>query len=588
MLVYGDCRRIDSARRVITALRARLARRPTSGSVAAREWATNLLIETGELIQGLLDALGARDETSCAAAPDDLLRDLALDVARLYLATEPEIAARVPPPAHTVRSVERALARLARSNLPAQVEIRAPEGYAYYAVYPVLYAMAARELEAWDCSWVVLGIRSIGTSLGAVVAAAAGTDQLYFLRPTGPPFRRVVSFDPSLEQALVAHERLAHYAVVDEGPGLSGSSFGAVADWLQRHGVSSGRIHFFPSHAGDLGPQASAPHRARWKRAHRCYCAFETYFDEARLRSAVFDGLPGEIRDISAGRWRPDVYPDPAAWPPVHPGLERRKYLLRSKAHTRVAKFVGLGAYGRAQVERALLLHDRGFIPEPLAYRNGFLISTWHGAATALDHASVARDVWLARAGRYLAFLASSPRVASAGASPEELLNMACINIGEALGREAATFFENRWRGRLGIVAAASAPVAIDGRLHPWEWLALPDGRLLKADALEHHADHGLVGCQDLAWDLAGLRIEHALTAFEYEQLLETLAETSSYRSHREKETFFACCYLAYQMGYYALAADAADDAAEQRRSWGRRDFYADHLRDLLERGLQP
>jgi hypothetical protein len=584
MLVYGDCRRVDSPRRLALALRTRSRARPT-GRSAVREWATTLLIDSGELVQGLLDAQDVR----AGDAGDDrssVCRDLALGAARLFLVAERD--GRGAAFDDAIDSIDRALARFAGPDLPAEVEIHVPEGYAYYAVYPALYALAAENLRVWGNQWVVFGVRSIGTSLGAVVAAVLKTDALYFVRPRGPPFRRTLPFHRELEQALSSFERQAHYAIVDEGPGLSGSSFGAVADWLQRHGVSSGRLHFLPSHAGELGPQASEPHRERWKRADRCHFAYESYFDEARLRSVVFDGAQGEISDISAGRWRAERFADSAEWPAIHAGLERRKYLLRENGSTFIAKFVGLGSYGRAQFERALLLHRHGFVPEPLAYRDGFLISAWHDTATAIQSTPEQREAWLARAAQYLTLLGSLCRVRKSNASLEELLHMASVNIGEGLGRHAAELVEARWRGCLGAIATACVPVAIDGRMHPWEWLVLRDGRLLKADALEHHADHGLVGCQDLAWDLAGLRTEHAMTACEYERMLAVLADASCYRPQPEKEAFFACCYLAYQMGYYALAADAAEgsDPADQRRALLRRDFYANQLRDLLERKI--
>ena len=50
-------------------------------------------------------------------------------------------------------------------------------------------------------------------------------------------------------------------------------------------------------------------------------------------------------------------------------------------------------------------------------------------------------------------------------------------------------------------------PVEIDGRLHAWSYLRR-DGHLLKTDALDHHAGHDLVGCQDIAWDIVGAKIE--------------------------------------------------------------------------------
>ncbi len=55
-------------------------------------------------------------------------------------------------------------------------------------------------------------------------------------------------------------------------------------------------------------------------------------------------------------------------------------------------------------------------------------------------------------------------------------------------------------------------PVAIDGKLHAWEWLVRLDGALIKSDAYDHHASHDLVGCQDTAWDIVGAAVELELT----------------------------------------------------------------------------
>ena len=88
----------------------------------------------------------------------------------------------------------------------------------------------------------VIGIRSIGTGLAALVAAALGAKPPVTVRPTGHPFRREVSSGPSLHGGAYRGSH-APYAIVDEGPGLSGSSFGAVADWLEARGVAGARAH---------------------------------------------------------------------------------------------------------------------------------------------------------------------------------------------------------------------------------------------------------------------------------------------------------------------------------------------------------
>jgi hypothetical protein len=57
--------------------------------------------------------------------------------------------------------------------------------------------------------------------------------------------------------------------VVDEGPGLSGSSMAAAAAALAGAGVERGRISFFPGHGGDPGSAASDTVRAWWASSRR-------------------------------------------------------------------------------------------------------------------------------------------------------------------------------------------------------------------------------------------------------------------------------------------------------------------------------
>ena len=57
-------------------------------------------------------------------------------------------------------------------ELPETVTVSVPEGFAYYALYPEMYRIAAREFarEQRPRAAVVIGIRSIGAALAAVVA----------------------------------------------------------------------------------------------------------------------------------------------------------------------------------------------------------------------------------------------------------------------------------------------------------------------------------------------------------------------------------------------------------------------------------
>src|SRR5207248_4140661 len=116
--------------------------------------------------------------------------------------------------------------------LDTPLTVKIPEGFAFYALYPEQYCLAALHWladhkTASPRRAAVVGIRSIGTTLSAVVSAALGAAgwevQRLTVRPTGHPYSR---------QAEITREELGEAVwglVVDEGPGQSGSSMAATA-----------------------------------------------------------------------------------------------------------------------------------------------------------------------------------------------------------------------------------------------------------------------------------------------------------------------------------------------------------------------
>jgi hypothetical protein len=229
MLVYGDHSDTVDARIWLEQIRERLAEARSLSGLARHSKLVGALVEAGRLEQGLADA--ERAESNQVKL---FTYELARCVVRSWESdfTEGDEFPAVP------------------SITAGAVELRVPEGFAFYAVYPEAYAAAARKLRLSGPP-LVIGIRSIGTTLGAVVAAALEAPPPLTLRPFGDPFARQVELPAELV------ERGAHYVIVDEGPGLSGSSFGAVADALEVQGVAPERIAFLSSHGGDLRRQAS-------------------------------------------------------------------------------------------------------------------------------------------------------------------------------------------------------------------------------------------------------------------------------------------------------------------------------------------
>jgi hypothetical protein len=470
-----------------------------------------------------------------------------------------------------------------------------PEGYAFYAVYPQLYWLAARRLAHAEASDVlVIGLRSIGTSLAAMVAAGARSPFLpVTVRPEGHPFERRVNFGRRLERLLLSLPSSIRYAIVDEGPGLSGSSFGAVADWLEDRGIAPERICFFPAHGNELSETAAPRHRDRWRggRQHRAE------FDELLLgrqghgSPAWFeDDVPNAklaFDDVTGGRWRALRYTDPRDWPPINPIQERRKYLYDYRGELRLAKFAGLGRYGEDLFERGRTLAQAGFGPPVRDLRQGFLIGPWLPDSHPPRPADLGdRSALVERLGDYLGFLSRTFPAAKStrGATPAALLEMSRQNTLERWGPSTAALL-NGWQAKLADLSRRARPVRTDNRLQQWEWLVLPDGRWLKADGLEHHAGHDCIGAQDLAWDIAGATIEFGLDDSEVCELERLLARHAGYHRHDDSRRFYRHCYLAFQMGSLALAAATirSSQPDEAARLFAASERYASQLKWQLE-----
>jgi hypothetical protein len=207
---------------------------------------------------------------------------------------------------------------------------------------------------------------------------------------------------------------------------------------------------------------------------------------------------------------------------------------------------------GQAKLARARTLYRAGAGPEPLGLRRGFLIERWVEGAPGLqgDRASLVEHV-----GRYLGLRALAfPAEADEGASLEDLAVMTRTNIAELLGEEAANAVPPPPR-------AKPHPIHVDGRLHAWEWITTPEGRLIKTDGLDHSCGHDLIGCQDVGWDVAGAAVEFGLEAAEVEALAAAVAAVSDRPVDPALLGFFLYAYPAFQAGLWSLAGQEAQVA---------------------------
>jgi len=305
MIVYGDHAREIETTTKLDQVGALIAASEKARAGMERHAAlVDALIAAGALAQGVADAEFQYQQL------DDDTRARRTSMA-LVLALAQSVAASWDGEPTPSLGRERILGALQRIPLPHRIVCKLAEGYAYYAVYPELYFEAARALRRAS-PVLVVGLRSIGTSLAAMVAAAIGPAQwAHTVRPFGDPFDRRVVLAPRLADQMRGIGA-SSAVVVDEGPGLSGSSFAATADCLERIGIPPSQIVFMPSHRNGPGPFAKPEHRCRWAKTRVVYEDFDRVFlttpvREHRLESWVSDliGPPLlPLEDVSAGRWR--------------------------------------------------------------------------------------------------------------------------------------------------------------------------------------------------------------------------------------------------------------------------------------------
>jgi hypothetical protein len=560
MLFYGDRVRQEPTRQAVDRLKALLAAADAGAPGLDRHAAlVTAFVAASQLFQGVADAemaaTGQDDVTPAQHAGMALLLSLARSIGSSWRggggSSDDSVAA---------------LRHWRALRLPDEIHGKTAEGYAHYAIYPEAYLEAATARH-WTRPPRVLGLRSIGAGLAAMVAVGAGARlEPLTLRPSGPPFARQLRLSDRLRSEILSGD--APFAVVDEGPGLSGSSFGAVGDLLDAAGVARDRVTYFPSHAGQPGPHAGPVHRERWRQAQRVVADFDA--------AALGEGAPGRRldrwvadlvgpiiaprRDLSGGRWR--AVRGVAA--PATPSLERHKFLYRSPSGDWLVKFAGLGEHGATKARRAGLLAAAGFSPSVAGLRHGFLIETWLGDGRPLEPARHERRRLLDRLARYLAFRARQfPATPRDGASSADLLEMARVNSAEALGAEAGAAVIARLES-LSRTVRKGRPIAVDGRLHAWEWIELADGRLLKTDAVDHADGHDLIGCQDIAWDLAGARIELELSDDETAWLARAVERLDGGETPPARLALHGALYAAFQLGLWSVGQD--DDGENQRR----------------------
>lgn len=603
MLVYGErTREVDTSELLGSLIERGFKLKAKQPPLRHHLDLVRMLVDYGELLQGLADAADA--EKGYAQRGQSQFHQFGflpnLGSAFHHSCVSLGIVPPIKQPLNRLSTPMNAFlvaTSLDSTKLPPRLTIKTLEGFAYYSVYPEMYAQAAVNMagEQRRRQAGVVGILSMGAVLAEVVAGSLhelrALSAWGYARPHGHPFARrleLVGEQVSWFKEPIKEQR--PFAIVDEGPGLSGSSFGAMADWLEGQGLARERIVFFPSHDNPLGLQASAAHRQRWAAARKYVASFESVFIETgKLAEWVSDltGGVGELEDVGYGRWRAKLLPNVQDWPPINIQQERRKYLCRAGGRHWLLKFAGLGHYSEDKLPLARNLAAAGFIVPPIGLRHGFIVSEWLAEAKPLTNAmlpQVDRALLVDFIAAYLAHRANHfPAPAEAGATVQQLFEMMRYNTAQSIGEQYAARLD-RWQAQLGELAAAERRVLTDNKMQPWEWLLLPDGRLLKADALDHHAAHDLIGAQDVAWDLVGAITELNLSRDEAQRLLAAFAAKAGYRPTSQQLAFYTLAYSAFQVGHYTLAATAlGSEHGEAARLHEATSAWAARLGQLID-----
>ena len=556
MIVYRDQRSRSDPRQILTRLRSLTRRSGTSGP--PHDVARGMLIEAGRLEAAVADTVFLQ-----ADGTNPLTWKLRRSsVAAGHVLWHTWHANPLGSKTWWAR-LARCLDDIAEGWLPPEVEVTVPEGYAYYAVYPEMYLEAAKRCHAelGQLEAICLGLRSIGTSLSAAVAAALEelgcAVESVTLRPRGHPFSRYPSLDSELS-ILLGPRSSAHYLVVDEGPGISGSSFGGTAAMLSGWGVPDSRILLFPSWRTDGTRLQSAAAREHWPR-HR---QFSVSFEEVWLRSGRFEeSFPGDLKDVSAGAWRDEVYRSVDEYPAVQPQHERRKYLLTptiSPAIRKLLRFAGLGEHAKPKVCRAHILAEAGFGTQPELLAHGFLLQQFVPGIPATP--GQADNDLVDTTASYLAHL-SREHAAEPTVSTSSLREMIAVNVAEGLRNRSS----EKLLGSLPTGEWAERVVALDGRMQAHEWIRTASG-YLKTDAMDHHDDHFFPGTQDIAWDVAAAALELGLSQARRDRLVGRYRSLSGDWTIARRLHPYAVAYLAFRLGYCTLATTVLGDTADAHR----------------------
>ena len=435
---------------------------------------------------------------------------------------------------------------LKKVPLEGRLKVTRPEGFAFYGLHPLDYAHAAESLPLQgDSQVVVIGIRSVGSVLADIVwnqlllrYRGQRKVDVFTVRPIGHPYDRTCDLSPYKETIAAGGQ----FLIVDEGPGLSGSSFLSVGEALVRLGVKHERITFLCSRQADPARLVTPDGAERWNR-----------FKSHVVPSNHFTPEAGAI-PTAPGGWRDGSHFRDSLWPGLWTSMMPATF--RSADGRHVFEYHGLGHYGDAVRERINTLADQGFTLPATSAANGFSRTTALYGCRCSKH-DISPDI-VDRMAEYLAYRTQACALPLDSISTDGLEEVAQFNFHQATGRELGDDF----------ILPLHKPVIADAQMMPRNWFQpfRVNKVFLKLDCGTHGDNHFYPGPVDIAWDVAGAIIEWEMDEADRDHFLSRY-DTAAQDDVRARLRHYMIAYAAFRNGYCRMAASAmAHDVAEAQR----------------------
>ena len=504
--------------------------------------AIDALVRAGEIETGLADA------SSPAAIPMAAVVDL--------------LAAAVCANSFDRQRLLQSLQEIAvQDGLARHIRCSHPEGFSYYGLNPLDFVDLARNMHhQLRPNVAVIGIRSIGSTLGAVIAASfrgcsKRVDRIT-VRPQGEPYQRTVTFDGAQSQWIATGlQQQADFVVADEGPGFSGSTFLSVAKALAGLGVPASSIVLMGSRP--FSQRAGMDDCKAWDQ-------FRTYTIDYGRHTPE-----GAGRSLGDGAWRELLYQSPSQWPACWVEQERIKHL--SHDDSLFLKFEGFGRYGDLSRHQAASLAGAGFSPRLMGFDDGFALYEFVDGRPLTHHDL--NGALLSRMAAYCAFRVK--HFAAPNPNPAILHDMMRVNLNVEFDLETPAFD-----------VPLERPVYPDCRMPPHEWLLTTRGRVLKTDSVGHGEGHQLPGPVDIAWDLAGTIVEWKLSSTETQFFLQQYRRLSG-DSAAGRAQQYLLPYSVSRMAHCRMAAASVKSRDEARHLHRLYNHYAQQVKVILEDTLK-